>query len=37
VLDLLRRAGLVEIQAHRDLEGVNRFASGRRAPAEAAS
>jgi len=27
---LLELAGLVEVQAHRDLEGVRRFASGRR-------
>jgi release factor glutamine methyltransferase len=30
VLLLLELAGLVEVQAHRDLEGVRRFASGRR-------
>ena len=30
VLKLLRVAGLEEVQAHRDLEGVWRFASGRR-------
>lgn len=27
---LLRRAGLVQVQAHRDLEGVQRFAAGQR-------
>ena len=30
VLALLERAGLEDVQAHRDLEGVRRFASGRR-------
>jgi release factor glutamine methyltransferase len=30
VLLLLERAGLEEVQPHRDLEGVRRFASGRR-------
>ena len=30
VLALLRAAGLEQVQAHRDLEGVWRFASGRR-------
>lgn len=33
VLELLRKAGLVDVQAHRDLEGVLRFASARRAQA----
>jgi release factor glutamine methyltransferase len=32
VLDLLRRAGLGQVQSHRDLEGVRRFASARRSP-----
>ena len=27
---LLEMAGMEEVQAHRDLEGVRRFASGRR-------
>ncbi|MEB3321542.1 MAG: peptide chain release factor N(5)-glutamine methyltransferase [Synechococcaceae cyanobacterium] len=30
VLDLLHRVGLQQVQAHPDLEGVRRFASGRR-------
>jgi len=36
VLLLLERAGLEEVQPHRDLEGVRRFASGRR-PASGAT
>jgi hypothetical protein len=30
VAQLLAEAGLEAVQAHRDLEGVRRFASGRR-------
>jgi len=37
VLGLIEAAGLVEATAHRDLEGVARFASARRPPATMAS